>query len=110
MQGTTRDGARVQISRDGGTAPVWARNGTTLFYCDPAPAGAANLMEATLDLAGTPRVVSRQQVVANLSLALAVNHANFDISADGRHFIVVVPEPNQGIVVVTGWSALLRAQ
>jgi serine/threonine-protein kinase len=106
VQGLATQGARSQISRAGGTSPVWARDGRAIYYLEPA-GPVVNLIEASLAAGPAPRVVARQQVIPSLSLAQAVNHPNFDVAPDGRSFFALVPEANQGLVVVTGWRAQL---
>ncbi len=102
-------GARAQVSRDGGTSPVWSPNGHALYYLEPA-GNASNLVQVNLLLQNEPRIVSRQQLAAAEPFARAANHAGFAVMPDDRHFVVVLPEAGQGIIEITGWVAELKKQ
>jgi serine/threonine-protein kinase len=80
-------GTKVQISNAGGTMPVWSRNGHELFYrTEDQRIMAANytVKERTF-VADKPRVWFGKQL-ANVGLAL-----NFDLSPDGKRFVVLMP-------------------
>jgi len=109
VQAMAASGARAQISRAGGTSPVWSPNGHGLYYLEPAGDN-SNLVEVELDLHAEPRVASRQQLVANVPIVRAINHANFAVMPDDRHLVVIIPEPGQGIIEITGWISALVAR
>ena len=108
VQAMKPSGARAQVSRDGGTSPVWSPNGHALYYLEPS-GDASNLVEVELSLHDEPRVVSRQQLVSGVPLVRAINHANFAVMPDDQHFVVLLPDlkAGQGIIEITGWEAAL---
>ncbi len=109
VQRLAEGAARVQVSRVGGRSPVWSRDGRSLFYLESE--GVTNtLIEASLRLAGAPQVASRHSVLSGLFLTLASNHANYDVSPDGKRFVFVIPEPNQGLMAVLGWEGALAGK
>jgi serine/threonine protein kinase/Tol biopolymer transport system component len=107
VQAMAASGARAQVSRDGGTSPVWSPDGHALYYLEPS-GNMSNLIEVGLALNNDPRVISRQEVAPDEPFSRATNHANFAVMPDNRHFVVVVPDAGQGIVELTGWTTELR--
>lgn len=89
-------GGRVQISQDGAGAPVWGRDGQTLYY----PLG-RQLMVATLRF--TPSVVVQStRVVIEGDYALDDPlHATFDVDERGD-IILVRPVRDARTVVIRG--------
>ncbi len=106
VQEMKASGARTQVSRAGGTAPVWSPKGHALYYLEPAGT-ASNLIQIDLALQSGPRVLSRKQLVTAMPIGRAINHANFAVMPDDRHFVVIVPDAGQGIIELTGWTAAL---
>ena len=98
-------GARVQVSQHGGSAPVWAHDGRMLYYLEPV-GSTVNLMEASMGAGAAPAVLKRGIVIPGVRLESAVNHPNFDVSPDGRRFLIVV-ERDAGLVALSGWAAQL---
>jgi serine/threonine-protein kinase len=76
-------GARVQVSLAGGREPMWSPNGRELFYRVPG-----FVMSATLERGERITVSSRQQLFAD-AFAGRMNHANFDVFADGQRFLFI---------------------
>ncbi len=79
-------GGKFPVSTDGGTQPVWSRNGE-LFY--RSLAGDAMMVvrgstEATLDI-GAPEVVFEGQY----AFGPAGPRANYDVTDDGQGFLMV---------------------
>ena len=91
-------GRRVQISASGGRRPVWAPDGTRLYFWE-----GSRLMSATLTRDPVVRVVSRE--------ALFDGHyeVDFDVSKDGTRFLMIESESaGLGLVVVPDWRTELR--
>ncbi|MEO7273833.1 MAG: hypothetical protein ABI211_17685, partial [Vicinamibacterales bacterium] len=99
---------RLIVSSDGGSQPVWRRDGRELFY---------------VDRGGHLRVRSVQRSPpAQLTLGVATTLSvpligsghwgtQYDVSPDGRqvYFIDRTPAPRPSdIAVVIGWRALLK--
>jgi Tol biopolymer transport system component len=106
-------GPRQQISRDGGTAPVWARDGRELFYTttesvggQPAP---TKMMAVPVRLqptftAAAPRMLFQGDYGATAGVR------GYDVTPDGRRFLMVEQKQRAGAVVnemvlVQNWIA-----
>ena len=76
---------RYTISTDGGDSPVWSRDGRELYYVSDD-----RLMTVAVETAdgfrpGTPRELFRRRFVRD-------NTANYDVSLDGKKFVIVQSE------------------
>ena len=98
--------ARVQVSRAGAVAPVWDRARDILYYVVQTDGG-HQLRAATIQFAPTLEVVRRVPVLSDFPLAMADNHANYDVTRDGDRFVMVEDQAVLGLVTVTDWSALI---
>jgi Tol biopolymer transport system component len=98
-------GARILISSDGGTEPVWSSNGRRLFYRN----GRA-MMAADLDAALA--VSKRELLFSGDYLRSLVTPALYDVSPDGRRFVMARPVSGASaqIVVWTGWLGELKTR
>ena len=79
--------SRIQVSVDGGTEPVWSRDGRTLLYRRTATAG-HELVAATIQWGDPPRIAARKMVLELADFEGAEPHPNFDVAADGRLVMV----------------------
>ena len=81
-------GSKLQVSQNGGSEPVWSRDGRELFY---RSGGAAEpyLVAATMETGASPRVRSRQQLFGLGSYEFATPHQDYDVFPDGRSFAMV---------------------
>jgi dipeptidyl aminopeptidase/acylaminoacyl peptidase len=100
LQSYPEPGTKVRVSTDGGREPVWSPDGTELFYRQ----GAEALMAVGLTM--TPELsVERPRLVLQENLNDERGWANYDISPDGRRFVVIhdfdVNPPS--LVVVENW-------
>jgi hypothetical protein len=88
----------VIVSTGGGRNPRWASDGRELFYWNDD-----RLISARLDPSG-PRVVS-SSVVLKASYAGA-DHPNFDVSPDGKQFVIVTgrARPQRLIVAINPFT------
>ena len=79
-------GTKSLISNDGGTMPVWSKNGRELFYRteDSRIMVASYAVKGSAFAADKPRVWSEERL-ANTGLS-----PNFDIAPDGRLFAVLM--------------------
>ncbi len=75
------------MSVDGGTEPVWSRDGRTLLYRRTATAG-HELVAATIQWGDPPRIAARKMVLELADFEGAEPHPNFDVAADGRLVMV----------------------
>jgi hypothetical protein len=99
VQPNSGDGRRVQISTDGGTEPVWSRNGKQLFFRQ-----GRSLM--IVDVATSPALsFGRPRLLFSGNYMTHTVAANYDVSPDGQRFLMVKGPPAMSydeIVVVSG--------
>ena len=103
-------GGKWQVSIDGGTEPVWSRNGRELFY-----RGGSRMMvvETTMQpsfSAGKPRMLFEGPYFTTTFPTMTVS---YDVSADGQRFLVAkateaASRSAEQINVVLNWFEELR--
>ena len=92
------DGGRVQISASGGRRPIWAPDGKRIYYWE-----GGRMMAATVARDPVLRVISRE------ALFEGRYENDFDVSKDGRRFIMIQSEPTgASLVVIPNWLTELR--
>jgi Tol biopolymer transport system component len=96
-----------QISKEGGTEPVWARNGRELFYRNGDKMMSVNVTTQPTFSAGIPQLLFEHRYERS-----PAPPANYDVAADGQHFLMVKegeagPPPSQ-INVVVNWFEELK--
>jgi Tol biopolymer transport system component len=95
-------GPRVQVSNEGGGPPVWGHEGRVLFYFQ-----GNRLIESTLDLSASPRVVKSTLLFAGNYSSTDMLHAPFDVARDGR-FVLVQPIREARTIVVRHFMTTVR--
>ena len=91
------DGGRWQVSPDGGTNPIWARDGTELFYSKrPAVMRVAVVTETTFS-ASVPELVFEGPY--------ALSTRGYDVAPDGERFLMLKlnTDAKREIHVVLNW-------
>jgi eukaryotic-like serine/threonine-protein kinase len=101
-------GGKWQISTEGGTEPVWNRNGRELFYRSGDKMMAVNIATQSGFTAGTPRLLFQGQYVP-----ASTSSPNYDVSADGQRFLMLKRSEQAGaaptqINVVLNWFEELK--
>jgi serine/threonine-protein kinase len=98
--------ARIQISSTGGADPLWASDGSAVFY------RVGNvIVRARLALTPALRVISRDTVVRNLNSVLTSSlSTQYDITRDGRFIGRASDRGNYQLIVVPNWKAELEAK
>jgi serine/threonine-protein kinase len=103
-------GPKWQISTEGGAEPVWAPSGRELFYRREVGGNSGNRwMVADVQLlpafsATAPRLLFEGTYKTSFP-------ANFDVSPDGRRFIMIKPAATaatSSLVVVQNWTEELK--
>jgi Tol biopolymer transport system component len=102
-----RDGDQVQVSLAGGIEPVWGPDGQELFYRSGA-GGGSELMVASVETNPTFAVTSRRALFSVADIATATPHSNYDVSPDGKTFVMVRFNPSSRIMVIQNLPALVR--
>ncbi|HEX6089802.1 MAG TPA: protein kinase [Gemmatimonadales bacterium] len=74
---------RTQVSLDGGTEPLWSRDGRELFYRSGAALHAAEVRTSpTFD------IVRRTRLFADPAYVGDISHAFYDVTPDGRFIMI----------------------
>jgi serine/threonine protein kinase len=99
--------ARWQVSRAGGTEPVWSPDGRELFYRNSK----GYLVVAEIDATSGFRSVERQLFLARDYLSDTRSRA-YSVAPDGRsfYFINVLPGKPSQLIVITNWLEELKSR
>jgi serine/threonine-protein kinase len=101
------DVEQVQISTTGGNEPMWSHDGTELFYRAEID-GHARLIAATIERAASLRVKTRTPLFTMDEYDSAQPHANYDVSPDGKSFVVIHRAPSGRLIVIQNLPELVR--
>ena len=87
-------GSKTQISIQGGTCPMWSRNGRELFYLsnDRRIVSVAYRIKGDSFLPDKPSLWSRFQIEAPDRTPGFTARSSVDVAPDGKRFAVLVPE------------------
>ncbi len=99
-------GPRVQISLEGGTEPVWSRDGREIFYRI-----GRQLVAASVTASANTLTISDRRVLFEGMYATNVPGRDYDVAPDNKHFLMLQPAPrNVEAIVVYGWgNSLLKS-
>jgi Tol biopolymer transport system component len=98
---------QVLVSLDGGNEPVWSRDGRELFYRE-TKAGDPYLVAAGISTSPTLAVTSRRRLFPIGDIVGTAPHANYDVSPDGKSFVMVRRSPAARIMVIQNLPALVH--
>lgn len=102
-------GARLQVSTDGGTEPLWSRDGRELFFQNGAQLMAVSVAQGATFSAGTPRVVHEGRFLKTTN-----GNTCWSITPDGKRFLRIQSvEPERAITqveLVLNWFLELDAR
>jgi len=93
------------VSTRGGSEPVWSPDGKRLFY-----RGDGRLMAARLNTTAGFAVVARDTLFADTYQFAGNPHANYDVTADGSHFVFLKAASEGSMIVVTNWTSVVRSR
>ncbi len=101
-------GGKYQISTDGGSEPVWNRNGRELFYRNGDKMMAVEIATEPSFSAGNPKMLFEGSYVRT-----SLTFPDFDVSPDGQRFLMLKPITQQQaaptqIDVVLNWPEELK--
>ena len=101
-------GGKWQISTDGGTEPVWNRNGRELFYRNGNKMMAVDITTQPGFSAGKPHILFEGPYVPT-----PATFPNYDVSLDGQRFLMLKPSEQEQaaqtqINVVLNWFEELK--
>lgn len=108
-------GAKVQVSNDGGTDPVWKRNGGELYYRNGDSMMAATVSTNPTFSAGRPQELWKGHYSPGMSSSCGgpgPTSSNYDVTADGKRFLMVKDDDqdyatSRQMVVALGWAGEL---
>jgi eukaryotic-like serine/threonine-protein kinase len=109
------EGDQVQVSNAGGTYPLWSRDGSELFYLQPAAAGAELVSVAVRSGgAGSAFTFGERNVVLDWPYFGNGAGRTYDVSPDGQRFLAIRVgdaadgDPSVDITVVLNWFTELK--
>ncbi len=102
-------GGKWQISTEGGSEPLWKRDGQELFYRNGEQMMAVDITTQPSFSPGTPNLLFEGEYFANGG----VRRANYDVTPDGQRFVMIkAAEKDEGqkskINVVLNWFEELK--
>jgi len=105
-------GAKIQVSSDGGTDPVWKRNGEELFYRNEDSMMAVRVSTASGFSAGHPQELWKGHYSHGMSTSCGpagLTSSNYDVTPDGKRFLMIKDEDQDSatskqIIVALGWA------
>jgi len=103
MRPFPENGARIQISDNGGTEPLWGKSGKALYYRDPM----GQLVEVAITSAGGLSIGARRVVLTGDYLTDA-SHADYDVAPNGMFLMLKRAGEGSQTIVVHNWGRELR--
>jgi hypothetical protein len=94
---------KLQISTDGGTAPVWSRNGREIFYIENDRLMVVPVETGTSLQPGRPKLLFEGGFVHEFT-----QFADYDVSLDGQSFVMIQSAQKPELHVVLNWFEELK--
>ena len=105
VRGFPGPSGKVQVSLAGGTEPVWSPDGKRIYYRNKR-----DVIAARLSISPTFSVASRRTLFEG-AFSTSPIHPNFDVSPDGRRFLMIEPTNSAAqVIVVQNWATEVRAK
>jgi eukaryotic-like serine/threonine-protein kinase len=109
-------GRKIHVSTDGGTDPVWRRDGKELYYRNGDQMMAVVVSAGAADVFARPSLLWEHHYLAGVGSSCGMSgptSANYDVSANGDRFLMIEDKTDtlqcRLLHVVTNWSReLLR--
>jgi serine/threonine-protein kinase len=108
-------GPKIQVSVEGGSDPVWKRQGGELYYRNGDKMMAVTVVAGSTLTAGKPKLLWEahyNQGMNSMCGAPGPTSSNYDVTADGQRFLMIQEgdrdAPATEIRVVLNWSEELR--
>jgi Tol biopolymer transport system component/tRNA A-37 threonylcarbamoyl transferase component Bud32 len=100
-----RPAAKYQVSQDGGTQPVWSKDGKTLYYLNAAQ----QLVSVSVQAGGDSVQLVAPKVLFQTGVRSSISTGGYDVSRDGRFLLVNSLFTNAApLTLVTDWTAELK--
>jgi len=74
-----------RVSDDGGTEPIWSRDGSEIFY----RSGSNHILSATVTMEATFRVVEKRVLFDGSAFRRGGMGRSYDVAPDGTRFIMI---------------------
>jgi hypothetical protein len=110
-------GPKTQVSSEGGTDPIWSRNGKELFYRNGDKMIAVAVTTAPVFTASKPRLLWDGHYSHGMSSSCGppgATSANYDVTSDGQRFLMVQDLDQDAvstrIVVVVNFAEELKVR
>jgi eukaryotic-like serine/threonine-protein kinase len=105
-------GAKIQLSTEGGTDPVWKKTGGELYYRNGDSMMMVAVSTTSTFSAGRPQELWTGHYSRGMSSscgAPGATSSNYDVTADGKRFLMIKDDDqdratSKQIVVVQGWA------
>jgi len=97
---------RWPVSIEGGTSPVWNRNGRELFFRNGNKIMAVEVAATGAELTlSPPRLLFEHAYTYGATITIP----NYDVSPDGQRFVMVQDDPGAGrLAIALNWSEELK--
>jgi hypothetical protein len=95
---------RWQVSTQGGTQPIWNRNGREIFYRDGNKMMAVGVSTDAEPVLEDPVLLFEQRYAFGTGISIP----NYDVSADGERFLMVKEDQSGNLNLVLNWTAELE--
>jgi len=102
-----QEGDAVQVSVTGGDEPVWSRDGRKLFYRGTSE-GDIDMVVADVQTTPTFRVSGRKKLFSVGEFVPTNPHASYDVSPDGKTFLMVRRSAAGRLMVIQNLPELVR--
>jgi serine/threonine-protein kinase len=96
-------GARVQVSDDGGTEPIWGKDGRSLYY--RGPVGEVVKVAVTT---GNDFSIGAREVALSGDYLTDSSHPNWDVAPNGNFLLLKRAGAESQTIVVHNWAKELR--
>lgn len=109
-------GAKIQVSNDGGTDPVWRRDGAELFYRSGDSMMAVSMATGGTLSASRPQELWKGKYSHGMSSSCGLpglSSSNYDVTPDGQRFLMINDDDpattrSRDVVVVQNWADELK--
>ena len=100
-------GAKVLVSRGGGSEPRWSRNGRTLYY-EGQNGGVASFIAGSVAARPDFTITARTPLFEVSDYEPAEPHANWDIAPDGSRLAAIYQGQLTNLAFILNWPDLVR--
>jgi len=100
-----KPGAKFQVTRTGGTQPVWSRDGKSLYYLDDLQ----RMTVVPVQVGSDSVQVGTAKTLFPTGIRHSIPTGAYDVTRDGRFLIVSsTVDSSAPVVLVTNWQALTK--